>query len=132
MRSFNVYEKNDGTCKAVKNGWSWPAFFFGSIWAIFTQLWLIGLLLLPVELLLQILMNIIGEIQRNASGSYAETTEIIVGVVALIAMSIRIIFGVYGNAWKRKRLEKSNYRLVKSLEASSKDNAVSLFKNFAL
>lgn len=132
MRSFNVYEKNDGTCKVVKNGWSWPAFFFGSIWAIFTQLWLIGLLLLPVELLLQILMNIIGEIQRNASGSYAETTEIIVGVVALIAMSIRIIFGVYGNAWKRKRLEKSNYRLVKSLEASSKDNAVSLFKNFAL
>ncbi len=131
MRSFNVYERSNGACKAVKNGWSWPAFFFGSIWALCMQLWLIGLLLLPVELFLQVLMSITEQIQRNASGSYAETTQIIGGVIALGALLIRIIFGAYGNTWKRKRLEKSSYRLVKTIEASSKDNAISLYKGSA-
>ena len=95
------------------------------------QLWLIGLILLPVELFLQMLMSTTEQIQRNASGSYAETTHIIGGVIALVALLIRIIFGAYGNAWKRKRLEKSSYRLVKTIEASSKDNAISSYKGSA-
>jgi Protein of unknown function (DUF2628) len=130
VKSFNVYVKN-GKFKAVKNGWSWPAFFFGSIWAIFMQLWLLGLFLLPVELLLQMLVSSIEKTQRSAPGNYSDTTEIIGGVVALAALLIRIIFGAYGNSWKRKKLEKSTYRLVKTLESSSKDNAISLCKNLA-
>ena len=132
MRSFNVYEGNNGTYQAVKNGWSWPAFFFGSIWALFAQLWLIGLLLLPIELFLQMLMSVTEQMQRNASGSYAETTSAIGGVIALIALAIRIIFGAYGNAWRRKKLEKSSYRLVKTLDASNKDSAISSCKNPAI
>lgn len=131
MRSFNVYERSNGSCKAVKNGWSWPAFFFGSIWALCMQLWLIGLLLLPVELFLQMLMSITERMQRNASGGYAETIQIFGGVIALASLVIRIIFGSYGNSWKRKRLEKSNYRLVKTIDASGKDNAISLYKGSA-
>lgn len=131
MRSFNVYERNDGKFKAVKNGWSWPAFFFGSLWALCAQLWLIGLLLLPVELLLQILMSATENIQRGASGSYAETTSAIGGVIALLALSIRIIFGSYGNSWNRNRLEKSGYKLSQKLDARSKENAISLAKGKA-
>jgi len=129
VRSFNVYEGNNGAYKAVKNGWSWPAFFFGSIWALFAQLWLIGILLLPVELFLQMLQSATDKIQRNASGSYAETTLTIGNVIALVALTIRIIFGAYGNAWKRKRLEKSSYRLLRTLDASSKNSAISSCKN---
>jgi len=131
VKSFNVYERNDGKCKAVKNGWSWPAFFFGSIWALCMQLWLIGLLLLPAELFLNILMSFIEQIQRDASGSYSETKNIIGGLIAFVALSIRIIFGSFGNAWKRKRLEKIGYKLKEALDARSKNDAIYLSKGEA-
>lgn len=131
MRSFNVYERSDGKCNAVKNGWSWPAFFFGSIWALCMQLWLIGLILLPVELLLQMLVSVTGQIQTNATGSYAETTGTIGGVIAILALSIRIAFGSFGNSWKRKRLGKLGYRFNKTLDAGSKEDAISLAKGGA-
>ena len=125
MRSFNVYERNDGKFKAVKNGWSWPAFLFGSIWALCAQLWLIGLLL-PVELFIQMLVSAAENIQRGASGSQAEITSIIGGLIALSGLSIRIIFGLYGNRWNRNRLEKAGYKLSQKLDARSKENAISL------
>ncbi|OZI71858.1 DUF2628 domain-containing protein [Bordetella genomosp. 12] len=132
MRSFNVYEGSNGAYRVVKNGWSWPAFFFGSIWAFFAQLWLIGVILLPIELFLQMLMSIIEQMQRNASGSYAETISVIGGVVAIVGLAIHIVFGAYGNAWRRKKLEKSNFRVVKTLDASSKDSAILAYKNSML
>lgn len=131
MRSFNVYERSDGKCKAVKNGWSWPAFFFGSIWALCMQLWLIGLLLLPAELFLNILMSVTEQIQRDASGSYSETRNITGGLIALMALSIRIIFGLFGNTWKRKRLEKIGYKFKTTLDARSKKDATYLYPGVA-
>lgn len=131
MRSFNVYEGSNGAYQAVKNGWSWPAFFFGSIWALFAQLWLIGGLLLPIELFLQMSMSVTEKMQRNASGSYAETISVIGGVIALIGLAIHIIFGAYGNAWRRKKLERSNFRVVKTLDASSKSKAILSYKDSA-
>ena len=47
MRSFNVFSDGGGDYRAVKQGWCWPAFFFGSIWALFSGMWLAALLLLP-------------------------------------------------------------------------------------
>lgn len=90
------------------------------------QLWPIGLFFLPFELFLQILVSVTEQIQRDASGSYAETTSIIGGAIALVGLSIRIIFGAYGNSWKRNRLEKSGYNMVRTLDARDKEDAVSL------
>jgi hypothetical protein len=131
VRSFNVYERSDGKCKAVKNGWSWPGFFFGSIWALCMQIWLIGLLLLPAELILNILMSVTEQMQRDASGSYSETRTITGGLIALMAFSIRIIFGLFGNTWKRKRLEKIGYKLKITHDARSIKDAIYLYPRVA-
>ncbi|WP_188396717.1 DUF2628 domain-containing protein [Oxalicibacterium flavum] len=128
MTSFNVYEGSDSQFRVIKNGWSWPGFFFGSVWALCMQLWLVGLLLLPVEIILQMLMSATERVQQDASGSYAQTTRIIGGLVALAALSVRIIFGAFGNAWKRKRLLKNGYQLKRTLEARSKEDAISMVK----
>ena len=69
------------------------------------------------------LMSIAEQIQRHESGSYAETTLIIGGVIALVALLIRIIFGAYGML-ETQEAGKSSYRLVKTVEASSKENAI--------
>ena len=93
------------------------------------QLWLIGLLLLTVELFLNILMSFIEQIQRDASGSYSETKNIIGGLIGFVAFSIRIIFGSFGNTWKRKRLEKIGYKLKKTLDARGENDAISQSKS---
>mgnify|MGYP003651840536 FL=1 len=127
MKSFNVYERNE-SYKAVKNGWSWPAFFFGSVWAMCMQLWLIGLIIFPVQLLLHMLINTLVEMSRNTTGSYAESINLVLFFLILIPVLIRLIFGLYGNSWKRKRLEKSSYRLVKKTYADNKNKAISTCK----
>lgn len=33
-RSFEIYERSDGTIDAVKLGWSWPGFWFGPFWIL--------------------------------------------------------------------------------------------------
>ncbi len=35
MKQYKIYEHPAGAIEAVKLGWSWPAFFFVSIWALF-------------------------------------------------------------------------------------------------
>jgi hypothetical protein len=42
MKTFKIYEPPTGECEAVKQGWSWPAFFFGPIWALVKTLWGLG------------------------------------------------------------------------------------------
>lgn len=113
---------------AIKNGWSWSAFLFGSLWALCAQLWLIGIMLLPIELFLQMLTSIIDNIQRSASGSYEETTSMIGGVITLLFLLMRVGFGSFGNGWSRRRLVKTGYKLKQTINARNKENAISLTK----
>ncbi|WP_226912943.1 hypothetical protein [Halomonas sp. 3D7M] len=34
MKEFKIYMHPAGMHEAVKQGWSWPGFFFGPIWAL--------------------------------------------------------------------------------------------------
>ncbi len=34
MKEFKIFEYPEGSNEAVKQGWSWPGFFFGPIWAM--------------------------------------------------------------------------------------------------
>ena len=40
MKTFEVYQHPTQSSEAVKEGFSWPAFFFGPAWLLFKQLWL--------------------------------------------------------------------------------------------
>ena len=33
MKTYKIFKNPTGQYEAVKQGWSWPAFFFGGIWA---------------------------------------------------------------------------------------------------
>src|SRR3546814_13075870 len=105
MRSFNVFSNDDGDYKAVKQGWCWPAFFFGSIWALFNGLWLAAFLLLPIDLVFSITGN-------NTNGyvdpydRYDEPTRLVVLAVSSVLLTIRILFGLFGNALRARKLRR--------------------------
>lgn len=92
-------------------------------------MWLIGILLLPVEIIFQLLISASDEIKINSSASDAETTNMIGDVIAVIGLGIRIIFGSFGNSWKRKRLERSGYKHKITIQAHNKGEAISSAAN---
>lgn len=126
MKKFDIYTRNYGSRKAVKIGWSWPAFFFGSLWAICMKLWLIGLFFLSIELIMQTLISITEKIQRNASGTHAEITGMIEALIFILILGARIVNGYYGNSWKRTRLERTGYSHGKTIQARNKKSAIYL------
>ncbi|MCY4487204.1 MAG: DUF2628 domain-containing protein [Deltaproteobacteria bacterium] len=44
MKKFSILRHATSGYEVVKNGWSWPAFFFTWIWAFVKKLWLIGVI----------------------------------------------------------------------------------------
>jgi len=39
MKQYKIFVNPQGTCEAVKQGWSWPAFLFTWVWGIFKKMW---------------------------------------------------------------------------------------------
>ena len=127
MRSFNVFSNDDGDYKAVKQGWCWPAFFFGSIWALFSGLWLVAFLLLPIDFVFSIAGN-------SANGAldpydnYDETTRLVVLAVFSIPLAIRVLVGMFGNSWRMRKLRRLGFSHVVRVKADGKEHAISLCK----
>ncbi|WP_404482495.1 DUF2628 domain-containing protein [Novosphingobium sp. BL-52-GroH] len=127
MRSFNVFSDDDGDYRAVKRGWCWPAFFFGSIWALFSGLWLAAFLLLPIDFVFSIAGN-------SANGSfdlddrYDETTRLVVLAVFSIPLAIRVFLGIFGNSWRARKLCRLGFSHVGRVKADGKEHAISLCK----
>jgi len=43
MNQYNIYTNPQREMEAVKQGWSWPAFFYGCIWAFIKGMWGLGI-----------------------------------------------------------------------------------------
>jgi len=127
MRSFNVFSDGGGDYRAVKQGWCWPAFFFGSIWALFSGLWLTALLMFPIEFVFSIVGN-------NAHGAldpyegYDETARLVVLAVLCIPLVIRVVLGIVGNPWRARKLRRLGFSHVGRVKADGKAHAISLCK----
>jgi hypothetical protein len=74
---------------AVKDGFSWPAFFFSFIWALTQRLWLVAFVLLIAELLLS---------------SLVEVLDVATGTA--ITLGAMLVMGWIGNDLKRSGLAK--------------------------
>ena len=91
MKQFKVYE-NELTkqLEAVKQGWSWPAFFFGWIWAFWDKNWKIGGIFLVIWLL---------TLGLSPSGN-----EILAIISLVISIAVWIILGMKGNEFRETNL----------------------------
>lgn len=96
---------------AVKRGWSWPAFFFGFIWAAAKSLWLVFLLMLLAEVIAAIIMN-----QMNP-----ETAS---GFNILFAIVYSVFCGSEGNSWRSKDLKKKGYVVAGVVTAIDQEDAI--------
>jgi len=111
MKVFNIYRNDSGDYKAVKNGWSWPGFFFQWIWLLSNGLWLITILYFIL------IFSFFSLIKSN----YIECLRDILAVLT------PTIFGAFGNIWKANNLLEKNYSFKGIVTASDLTNAINIY-----
>ena len=115
MNQYKIFKHPSGVCEAVKQGWSWPAFFFGVVWAMVKKMWALGL----GVLLAFVLLGIVSGVAAGASGSDA-----LFNVVNLIAA---IVFGMNGNQWREKNLVARGFEHMDTVTAGNPEGATALY-----
>jgi heme A synthase len=115
MKQYKIYKHPSGTVEVVKQGWSWPAFFFALFWALAKRLWVAALGVLAVLIVIALIFG---------KHSAEEAVGIIINLVGLI---IQIIFGARGNSWRGKNLASRGYEHVDTVTASNTDGALALY-----
>jgi hypothetical protein len=103
MTTYTYYRTPKGKSLRVKHGFSWPAFFFGPIWALVKGAWRLFALLLMSFLLLVF----IDERFAKTSGSIAVLLSMLVAYIAYM-----FVCGKNGNSWLRGLYEQRGYKRV--------------------
>lgn len=118
MNQYKIYEIHLGTFEAVKQGWSWPAFFFVWIWAFVKKLNNIGGITLGTSIIIILILDSLPQ----------STNDNMAGLIApLIAWAIPVIFGVNGNSWREKNLTTRAYTLRTIIAAESAQAAIATY-----
>jgi hypothetical protein len=111
MDKYKIYKHPVGDMEAVKQGWSWPAFFLSPFWAMYKKMWLLGLSVL--------LLTIFTYAKLGSSTSFFSLADV-------VSMLISIIFGINGNEWRIKNLIIRGYDYIETVIASSPDGAIAV------
>lgn len=106
MKNFIVYKHPTLGYKAVKQGWSWPAFFFCGIWLAVKGLWSH----FAVFLLLAI---IVAAIDPNIAAT-------------LFGLIAGFVGGSAGNAWFEKKLIAQGFISVGVFRTQSPEAAIAV------
>ena len=115
MKQYKDFKHPSGAIEAVKQGWSWPAFFFSCFWAMVKKMWALGGGFFAAFFILGIILGIAG-----AEEGIAE------GLINISAIIVNIIFGVNGNAWREKNLLSRGFEFRDTVTAANPDGAMAL------
>ena len=115
MKQYKIFKHPSGNSEAVKQGWSWPAFFFSFIWAMVKKQWALGFAVLVGFFVLGFIIGAVGG---------GDSSDAIINVIALI---INIVFGINGNSWREKNLISRGYEQADTVTAANPEGAVALF-----
>ncbi|MFC0338643.1 Protein of unknown function [Kushneria avicenniae] len=111
MKQFDIYQHADGRLQAVKQGWNWPAFFFGTLWALCCRLWRIAAL------------TIVGILILSVAGAL-EKSGLLDVVANIVCLGVYVAFGLNGNQWRRRQLLSGGFHFAGSIEAGRRDDAI--------
>jgi hypothetical protein len=113
MKTYKIFSNPQGNHKAIKQGWSWPGFFFTAIWAAFKRMWWLAI---GTFLLIGII------------GSVFDQMETEVGFIPFIVnLLLFIVYGINGNKWWEKKLISHGYDYQDTINAGNHEAAIALW-----
>lgn len=110
MKDYKIFRHPQSPIEAVKQGWSWPAFFFTCFWAMFKKMWGLGLGAL-------VAIVVVGLIVDAIAGKFSSVFGIIVGC----------FFASSGNKWRESNLLSRGYDIVDTVKASNPEGAIAKY-----
>ena len=113
MKHYKIFEHPAGNIEAVKLGWSWPAFFFGFLWALAKRMWGLGGGLFAAFFF--------------AESLDASVHEALDGLITVAALVLAFIFGLNGNRWRENNLQSRGYEYTQTHTAANPDGATALY-----
>ncbi|MDG1004701.1 MAG: DUF2628 domain-containing protein [Emcibacteraceae bacterium] len=122
MKSFKVYEHPTLGYKAIKTGFSWPAFFFQYFWLFYSKLWWYSFLIFGS---FSCLAAIEGMIMIGQPAGFAIAHFIIVIGYFLVWL----VPAFKGNGWLEKNSIDKGFIFISSVDAKTKEAAISGFAN---
>ena len=148
MKQIDVYSHPVHGFEAVKNGFSWPGFFFTWIWMMLCRMWAGTLVVFGAyaavialsELIVIVVMpdaavvNEYGEVENADELTAAELAAYDVYSTLSLATSflavliVNLIVGMKGNAWRRRAMARRAFKHLKSIQAQSADAAIAKVK----
>ena len=108
MPDYTIYEHPRRGVAVVKQGWSWPGFLFGFVWAIFKDMYAIGIGVFVALLVLT-------QIGRALGGTVAAVIDQVTTIGGAV---IAVGFGLYGNGLRERHLRNRGFSPRTTLSAS--------------
>ena len=90
MKTYKIFKNPTGQYEAVKQGWSWPAFLFGGIWACVKKIWGLGIGIFVVFIILNLIAG-----DNQAMGS----------LISALGFGVGIVLGLQGNKLREGNLK---------------------------
>lgn len=121
MKTYKIFVNPQGSSEAVKQGWSWPGFFFNFIWALIKRMWVIGVVLIILSIALGFVE---GTVEVSSGKEVASVINVFVSILNLV---IAVVFGVKGNQWREKNLITRGYKYQDTVDAQNPEAAIALW-----
>jgi hypothetical protein len=109
MKKFRVFEHPDNRLEAVKEGFSFPGFFFTGLWFLWHKMWVPGSIAIIVALGVYIVFP-------SPFGHYF-------GIADITNFVIEVIVGIFGNEWRSSSLKERGFEIVMTVMAATPDDA---------
>jgi|TARA_B100000315_G_scaffold257686_1_gene307325 hypothetical protein len=117
MKVYNIYENPVNMLEAVKQGWSWPGFFFNWLWCFVKKMHGLGFALIGTFFALGLLSGLL-EISGEVGLSL---------IVNLLAFGVSIYVGSNGNVKRQENLVSRGYELKTTVTASNPEGAIAMY-----
>ena len=117
MKVYNIYENPVNMLEAVKQGWSWPGFFFNWIWCFVKKIHGLGFGLIGTYFALGLLSGLL-EIRGDVGLSL---------IVNLLAFGVAVYVGSNGNVKRQENLVSRGYELKTTVTASNPEGAIAMY-----
>ncbi len=129
MKLYTIYVNSQGDHKAIKQGWSWPAFLFTWGWAITKGIW--ALSKLSAALLAILLMVAFIMASLTSSASMNSMIELFTVYMGYLIIAFSFIMGAKGNQWVKDSLVIQGYKDKENIIAQNSAAAIVLYREGA-
>lgn len=120
MKQYKIYTSPLGKVEAVKQGGSWPAFFFSFIWACVKGMWALGIGIFVALFVVGLIFEFSGTDETASNG-----------IINLATIVVATVFGAQGNAWREKNLLSRGFSMAATVSAANPEGALALHASSA-